>query len=206
MEPLASKQDVIDRLGRPLTPEEDARITALLADASAVIRAYTGQTFTLVEDDVVVLRAAGGTLTLPQRPVVSVTSVVAVGGSPALPDFTVVDWVWDEIDTIRLGDGSAVINIPEVWWDDDGYPGTYRVTYSHGYATVPDDVVGVACAMVMRVLATPAGVRSESIGPYSVTYAIPAAGEQLGVNLTRYEKQMLARYRKSANTVRVTRG
>lgn len=206
MEPLASTDDLEARLGRPLTPEEAARADALLADASAVIRAYTGQDFDLVTDDVVVLRASGGSITLPQRPVVAVTRVVAVGGNDALPDFTVIDWVFDEIDTIRIGDGNYVINIPEVWWDDDGYPGTYRITYSHGYAQVPPDVVGVACAMALRVLHNPAGLRSEGIGPYSVTYATPATGEQLGVNLTRYEKQTLARYRRSATTIRVTRG
>jgi hypothetical protein len=134
-----------------------------------------------------------------------VSRVVAVGGNAALPDFTLGDWAFDGIDTIKIGDGAAIINLPEVWWDDDGYPGTYRVTYSHGFATVPTDVVSVVCAMVTRVFQNPSNLRSETVGSYSVTYTIPATGEALGINLSRYEKQILDRYRRKASTVRVWR-
>ncbi|TDD97640.1 hypothetical protein [Actinomadura rubrisoli] len=205
MSALASQADIERRLGRGLTAPEAARVAALLDDASALVRAYTGQAFELVEDDEVVLRASGGAIVLPQRPVSAVSSVVAVGGSEALPDFTVVDWMFDEIDTIRIGEGACVINLPEVWWDDDGYPGTYRVTYSHGYAAVPGDVLSVVCGVLMRSFGNPQGLRSETVGSYSITYAVPATGEALGLNLTRYEQRALDRYRRKAATIRVTR-
>lgn len=205
MSALASPDDLEARLGRDLTTEEAARAEALLADASAAVRAYTGQDFDLVADDVVVLRGMGGRITLPGRPVQDVTRVEVIGGSDALPDFTLSDWLFDGIDTVRIGEGTTIINLPEVWWDDDGYPGTYRVTYSHGYATVPADVLGVVCGAVLRVLANPSGYRSETVGSYSVTYAVPATGEQLGVNLTRYEAKALDRYRRKANTIKVWR-
>lgn len=205
MSALASQADIEARIGRDLTDEEAARIRALLDDASALVRGYTGQSFELVEDETVTLPATGGRITLPGRPVNAVASVVAVGGSPALPSFTVADWAFDGIGTIKLGDGAAVINLPEVWWDDDGYPGTYEVTYSHGYATVPPDVLSVVCGMITRVFQNPANLRSETVGSYSVTYTIPATGEALGINLSRYEKQILDRYRRKATTVRMWR-
>lgn len=205
MSALASPADLEARLGRDLTAQEAARAEALLNDASAVVRAYTRQTFDLATDDEVVLRATGGRITLPGRPVQDVSRVEVIGGSEALPDFTLADWLFDGIDTVRIGEGAAVINLPEAWWDDDGYPGTYRVTYTHGYAEVPGDVLAVVCGVVLRVLTNPSGYRSETVGSYSVTYAVPATGEQLGTNLTRYEMKALDRYRRKSDTVKVWR-
>lgn len=205
MSALASPADLTARLGRDLTEQEAARAEALLTDASAVVRAYTRQDFELHTDDEVVLRATGGRISLPGRPVQGVTRVEVIGGSEALPDFTLADWLFDGIDTVRVGEGAAVINLPEAWWDDDGYPGTYRVTYTHGYAEAPADVLSVVCGVVLRVLTNPSGYRSETVGSYSVTYAVPATGEQLGTNLTRYEMKMLDRYRRKADTVKVWR-
>ena len=205
MSALASQTDIEARLGRNLTSEEAARIRALLDDASALVRSYTNQTFEHVDDDTVTLPATGGRIVLPGRPVSAVSRVVAVGGNLALPDFTLADWAFDGIDTIKIGDGAAIINLPEVWWDDDGYPGTYQVTYSHGYATVPPDVLSVVCGMVIRVFQNPSNLRSETVGSYSVTYTIPATGEALGINLSRYEKKILDRYRRTASTARVWR-
>lgn len=205
MSALASPADLEARLGRDLTAQEAARAEALLNDASAVVRAYTRQTFDLATDDEVVLRATGGRITLPGWPVQDVSRVEVIGGSEALPDFTLADWLFDGIDTVRIGEGAAVINLPEAWWDDDGYPGTYRVTYTHGYAEVPGDVLAVVCGVVLRVLTNPSGYRSETVGSYSVTYAVPATGEQLGTNLTRYEMKALDRYRRKSDTVKVWR-
>lgn len=205
MSALASPADLAARLGRDLTEQEAARAEALLDDASAVVRAYTRQDFELHTDDEVVLRAVGGRIALPGRPVQGVSRVEVIGGSEALPDFTLADWLFDGIDTVRIGEGAAIINLPEAWWDDDGYPGTYRVTYTHGYAEVPADVRSVVCGVVLRVLTNPSGYRSETVGSYSVTYAVPATGEQLGTNLTRYEMKMLDRYRRKTDTVKVWR-
>lgn len=206
MSALASQADLEARLGRDLTTAEESRVRALLDDASALVRAYTGQSFTVVADDQIVLRAASGQITLPERPVTAVTQVVAVGGSEALPDFTVADWLFDGIDTIRVGDGACIINLPEAWSDEDGYPGTYRVTYSHGYAAVPADVLSVVCGMALRPLTTPTtagGVVSETIGSYS--YRLDAAGSGLGVAMAAEDRKILGRYRRKATTIKVTR-
>jgi hypothetical protein len=202
---LASADDLAARLGRDLTATEAVRADVLLADASAKIRRYTRQAFDFVADDEVVLRGPGGEIRLPQRPVVDVTSVVAVGGQ-GLPDVTLADWLWDHLDTVRIGTGNYIINLPEVWWDDDGYPGTYRVTYSHGYEEVPADVVAVACAMVLRTLTNPSlagGVTGETIGPYS--YRLDTPGGGLSVALTKADQDELVSYRLKVGQIRVRR-
>ena len=206
MTALAAPEDLESRLGRDLTVAEAARAEALLADASAMIRAFTSQDFSVVEGDQVTLRGQGGTVRLPQRPVTAVTSVVAIGGDGA-PDVTVIDWIWDGIDQIRIGEGSFVINLPAIWWDDDAYPGTYRVTYSHGYEEVPADVVAVVCGMVMRTLTAPTmagGVRSETVGPYS--YQLDAAGTGISVMMSQADRDVLKRYRKTEGMISVRRG
>jgi hypothetical protein len=204
MTALATIADLEARLGRDLSDTEQARAEALLNDASAMIRAYTGQEFDEVIGDVAVLRAQSGTVRLPQRPVTAVTSVVALGGGIA-PDVTVIDYVFDGIDQIRIGEGSFIINLPTIWWDD-GYPGTFRVTYDHGYADVPADVVSVACGMVLRTLTAPTmsgGVTSETIGSYS--YRIDGANVGLAVTMTKDERTALARYRNTEGMIKVGR-
>lgn len=203
---LASAADLVARLGRDFTPDEQVRVDALLADASAMIRAYTGRDFTLTEDDTVVLRASGATIRLPQRPVVEIAKVEAIGVNNT-PDITLADWLFDGIDQIRLGEGNFVINLPEIWWDDDGYPGTYRVTYSHGYAAPPPDVVAVACAMVLRTLTSPAmvgGITSETVGPYSYRSETPGLG--LAVTMSEMDRKALDRYRRTTGMITVRMG
>lgn len=206
MPALASDADLEARLGRELTAAEALRAPALLDDASALVRSYTRQTFTLVEDDVQVLRAQGGEIRLPQRPVTEVSAVVALGGGGVLPDVPITDWVWDNLDLIRVGSGACVINLPEAWWDDDGYPGTYRVTYSHGYADVPADVVRVVCRSVLSTLTAPTmagGVTSETVGPYS--YRLDTPGTGLTVSLSEADKTDLAGYRVTEAQIKVRR-
>lgn len=192
MDPLASLTDLSDRLGRPLTAAEETRAQALLADASAKVRAYTRQNFTRTDNETVVVRAQQGEIRLPQRPVLDVTGVVAIGAGGA-PDVPVVGWQWDGLDIIRAVTDSPVINLPEDWYDDvDAYPGTFRVTYSHGDAQVPDVVVGIVARMVLRTLTAPTvagGVTGETIGPYS--YRTDGSGVGTAVAMTDDDRQEL---------------
>lgn len=205
MSALASPADLEARLGRDLTPEETARAQALLDDASALVRSYTGRDFSEPADYTATLRLVAGEIVLPQKPVVSVTSVAAVGGMPAVPDLPIVDYAFDGIDRIRLGTCAWAINLPEAWWDDDYvYPGTYKVAYRAGYEAIPADVVMVVCGMVLRALTAPTmmgGVRSETIGSYS--YQLDAASGGLAVSLTAGDRQVLDRYRRTAGSIQL---
>ncbi len=198
MSALASAADLVNRLGRDLTDTETARAGSLLADASALIRAFTGQTFESAAETVV-LRAQGDQIRLPHTPVTAVASVVAVGEA-GIPDLPVADWVWDGLDLIRLGSGRLVINLPETWADDEsGYAGTFRVTYTAGPAQVPADVVAVVCRMVLRTLTDPGtagNMIAETDGNYS--YKLDAAGGGLAVALTAADKADLVRYRRTS--------
>jgi hypothetical protein len=206
MAPLATKTDLAARLGRDLTCDEEARLEALLSDASTMVRSYTGQDFG-TSTSTVTLRSQAGMIVLPQRPVTGITSVTAIG-IHGTPDIGLADWWWDGLDKIRLGSGNCIINLPEVWWDDhEGYPGTYRVTYSHGYAEVPADVVMVVCGMALRTLTSPAiagGITSETVGPYS--YRIDTPGLGLSVVMNEAERQALSRYRRTVGMISVRMG
>lgn len=193
MESLASATDLSDRLGRPLTTVEEARAQALLADASAKVRSYTKQDFTRTDNETVVLRAQQGEIRLPQRPVIDVTAVVAIGAGGA-PDLPVVGWQWDGLDIIRTTTDSPAINMPELWYDEDvdAYPGTYRVTYSHGEAQVPDVVVSIVARMALRTLTAPTvagGITGETIGPYS--YRTDGSGSGTAVLMSDDDRQEL---------------
>lgn len=202
---LATADDLQARLGRDLTPDEEARATALLADASARVRAYAGQDFAPSAETTIVLRAAGGRIRLPQRPVTAVTTVKAVAGLPGLSDLPMLDWSWDGINEVILGTNALIINLPEGWWDEDdyAYPGTYRVTYTAGYDEVPADVVAVVCGMVLRTLTAPTmmgGVTGETIGSYS--YRLDGgAGVGLAVALSADDRRALDRYRQTAGSI-----
>lgn len=202
MDLLATASDLSDRLGRPLTSAEEARATALLADASALVRGFTGMGFARTDGETVVLRAQQGEIRLPQRPVIGVTAVVAVGAGGA-PDLPVVGWQWDGIDIVRTATSSPAINLPEEWYDEDyeSYPGTYRVTYSHGDAAVPADVVAVVARMALRTMTAPTmagGLTGETIGPYS--YRTDGSGVGTAVVMTDDDRKMLelAGYRRKS--------
>lgn len=200
MDPLASYSDLEDRIGRPLTSTEGARAQALLADASAHVRAYTGQDFSRTDNETITVRAQQGEIRLPQRPVLDVTAVIAIGAGGA-PDLPITGWQWDGLDIVRTTAGNLVINMPEAWLDDDfdSYPGTYRVTYSHGTASVPPAVVAVVAGMALRTLTAPTlagGVTGETIGPYS--YRTDGAGIGTGVVMGDADRYALKAYRRTS--------
>jgi hypothetical protein len=197
---LASTTDLEARMGRPLAPSEYPRAEALLDDASALVRDYTNQDFSRTDNDTAVLRAQQGEIRLPQRPVLDVTSVVALGAGGA-PDLPIVGWEWDGLDIVRTLTISPVINLPEVWIEDDldAYPGTYRVTYSHGGAAAPPAVVAVVAAMALRTLTAPSvmgGVTGETVGPYS--YRTDGTGVGTSVTMTDADRRALVRYRRTS--------
>lgn len=166
--PLVTSQDIEARLGRPLSEDEAARVDGLIADASAEVRAYTGQNFTL-GTSTVTLPVNHGRVSLPQRPVIAVE---AINGEPV-----------DDVDLV----GSTLRNV----WGC-----SVTVTYRHGYDEVPGDIVAVVAAMVLRGFSTdligPMKSR-EQIGDYS--YGIPESALARRVVVDRTDRSTLDRYR-----------
>lgn len=207
MAALATDSDLEARIGRALTTSESARSAALLADASAQIRGYTRQTFTPVEDDVIVLRPVGATLRLPQRPVTAVSAVVAIGGGVGTDTtLSAGDWTWDRIDKVELpGCGWR----PTSWLSAEP-PDTYRVTYDHGDVEVPGFIVAMCCRMVLAVLLAPTmteGLVQERIGQYQYGYGQFPGGGSPGatVRMTDADRTELrqAGYRRSSGTIQL---
>jgi hypothetical protein len=196
--PLCQTTDISGRLGRSLTSAESARVPYLIADATSQIVRFCRKDFQLHTDDVLNIQGDGSTIKLPYRPVISVSDVIAISGRPDIPDIPVSWWVFNGIDEISIAESTAsgVINLPEAWYDYGAFPGTFQVTYTHGYAVVPDDVVMVTANAVISVLQAPtiaAGVIGETIGPYS--YRMERGGGGLAVALTQADLSALADYR-----------
>lgn len=179
--------------------DRDAALAAIAA-ASAAIRTYTGQALTFVADDAIVLNGRGYGLWLPELPV-SAVSAVSVGGTALDP----AGWAVDPGGKlVRLDAGGA-----------SGYPWPGRwawgyrnvaVTYSHGYAELPADLVNVCARLASRQYL--GGKRSALVGPharesdYSTVYQGEERSDSMGAYgptsapiLTGHEKMILDAYK-----------
>lgn len=162
-------------------PDELPEGAALVLDtASAIVRSEARQHFTR-GTTTVGLSPRGQSVSLPQRPVVSVELVRAGGQVLRTDEYRVWrDQLWLGV----LGLGPVV------------------VTYTHGYTTVPADVRGIVLTLAGRVLTNPSDLRQESVGSVSVTYA----AETIGASLAPIERDQLARYRSRAAVVQLGEG
>jgi hypothetical protein len=173
---LFTIQELADYLG---TSVNDAQATLLRDLTLAAMRSVTGMTLSEVSDDVVLLPASDSNwLSLPERPA-SEPTLVEVGGDP------VTDWTFD---TDRLYRSSGW----QAWDSATGAPQRVRVTYTHGYQTFPDELKRIALQAAGRALINPSGLRSETIGSESYTYAIETVPNV--VALTAQEKRELRRF------------
>ena len=126
--------------------------------ASQAIRDHCGWSITQVTGAVETLDGGGGrSVWLKTKLLTAVTSVTELGLS--LPVTTGFDWT-DAGQVIRVGR----------WW-------TYRprsvvVTYTHGYATVPDSVKGVCLSIAGRRYQNPETLKSYTVGGVSESYAV----------------------------------
>ena len=168
-------------------PVETAAAELALASASAVIRRWTRQNITRVTNDVAQLRIIDcDALVLPQRPVVSVAEV-------KVNALILNDWVLSGDRLLRTGGWRR---LPGTTAYPD--PGLVRVTYTHGWDEVPDDVRTVCLDLASASLANPSMLRQETIDDYSRTFA----AETLGVGgLSVAHKELLSAYRRRIGTV-----
>ena len=169
-----------------------------IEEATSAIQNYTHQTISSVADDSLVIDGRGGTkLFLPELPVISVTSVAE-------------DDVELTVSTqYKLGQYGVLHRIGNKW--ASGVQ-NIEIVYSHGYQTIPDDIVSVCTRASARIyqaglLASELGgnpaIEGESIGDYSVSYSgaygNTSSDGLMGVSSPRMlllsEKDVLNRYR-----------
>lgn len=182
MQPLLSLEGFAERRGVPFDPT-DVQALRSLQDASGLVRAYCGQTISLVVDDVVELRGNWTRrLYLPERPVVDVTAVSLRFGGNTISDIQEGTW-------IRRG---HLLELPGSYWGGD--LGAVSVTYSHGYADIPEELFGIVNSVTARALRDPAGdLISETIVDYAYTRGTDAQGRPIGV--TANELVVLDRFK-----------
>lgn len=165
--------------------------------ATAAIKNYCHQQIELVAETITLDCEGGYRIFLPELPVISVSSVIEDGDALVVSD----DYKLGQYGILRRE-------------NDDWDIGTQiiAVTYTHGYAAIPDDVVGVCARAASRAyqagLAAAAvgavpGVNSMTLGDFSVSYGTGAGGGVgegvMGASAARLlllsEKDVLNKYR-----------
>lgn len=169
MADLASIDD-LNNFSQLAVDPSDPAAAFLLKVASGMIRRYLEQDITAVADDVELADPVGGqAVFLRQLPVQSVSLVE-----------TSTDGVtWTTVDpasyTVNRRTGVVAAKpYTGVRWGTD--PESWRVTYTHGYLAVPDELKGVACSIAARFYSTPAGIDMERTGQRQVKYSLESAG------------------------------
>lgn len=180
--PLATTADLTAR-GVTIDPAETVLVDTYLEVASTAVRDAAGSPISQTTSTVVLEGEPVQRLRLPGGPVVSVGEVL-VDGEP--------------VTEFRLRSGA-------LWracgWQDGCGPSEVTVTYTHGLAEVPADIVDLVCRLAAGALMSSRSavdgehlaarpVVSERIGDYSVTYAHTEAVSE--VELPRYLRDRLA--------------
>lgn len=171
-----------------------------IEEATAAIKNYCNQEIEQHVDDEIAIDvwAPRWNIVLPQMPVISVASVVEDGETLVEGDDE--DYMLAQYgQLVRRGARWAV------------GPQIVTVTYTHGYAMLPDDIVAVCTRAAARVYQAGlrasenggiSGVASKSLGDFSVSYTSGGGGVGEGVMgvsgsrmLLLSEKDMLDKYR-----------
>ena len=169
-----------------------------ISAVTEAIKNYCQQTIEQEADDEITLDCDGGDmLFLPELPVTAVASVVEDDETLTVTE----DYI--------LGQYGILHRVGRDWLSGVQ---VITVTYTHGYATIPDDIVDVATRSAARVYQAGlrakehegiTGVASLSLGDYSVSYGSEHGGGVgegvMGVSAARVlllsEKDLLNRYR-----------
>lgn len=170
---LATVDQLAAFMQLPSLASDDPTATLLLDIASDMVRDKLKQQLDATTDDVVELDPINGaTIRLPELPVTNVTLVEYL-------DSTVTPAVWTTADpsTYTVSRKTGMITVKPwsgVCWPTD--PESWRVTYTHGFTTLPSSLLGVVLGVAARAYASPASIEQERLGGYQVKYAVEAAG------------------------------
>ncbi|MDN4645364.1 hypothetical protein [Arthrobacter sp. PsM3] len=167
---LATVQDLA-AFSQQAIAADDATAIFLLKVASGMIRAFLDQTVTLMPDDVEYLDPVNSSFaSLRELPVVSVSTVeISPDGG--------LTWAVVPASSYKVSRRTGTITARQgssVRWPADEE--SWRVTYTHGYQSVPPELAGVCCGLAARYYSTPIAVDMERVGQRQVKYNIEAGG------------------------------
>lgn len=208
MASLAAQSDVEALLLRPLTASEAGYAVTLLAMASDVVRLWCRQTISYVTGDVATFNGLTQDVELHELPVVNVSQITVNGIVVVSSAYQVAPG--GEIQWVRSGAGlTGLFDQTEGYWPwTSGWQRLIAVTYDHGYATVPKDVVAVTAGLVaerlMVAASNPGGLQSRTVGPFSESYGKVVPRPTLA--LSDDQKDDLNRYRRRVRSVRMHTG
>jgi hypothetical protein len=196
---LVTQEAIEKRLGRTLNEAEESQLEPLIGDVTAYITTYTGCAF-VKEERTKVLRAQRGQIDLPDRPILSITSVKAIGRD-GTPGAATQDFAFDGLSKIRLFWCGYSVNGPD-WSVHGSNPfHTYQVVYESGYETVPDDITSIAENAVLNAFAglsliAPgvSGVTRLAVGDTSYGFGNSGAG-RVAAWISDDDRGILNRYR-----------
>lgn len=140
---------------------DDASVVRALSWAQSFVQGYCDQTFDLVTGDVVTIDPVSyRSAMLPQYPVVNVSKVE--GLLPPAAGSSSTGFAWTTLSNYRWSSDTGLIydttGEPGVSWAGASWPWVkrgLRVTYDHGYATVPQGLVDVSCRVAQQYLENP---------------------------------------------------
>jgi hypothetical protein len=179
--PLASQADLEAALQRTLDPVQAA---AALRRASGRVRKHCRQELTFHAADTVELPGGSRLLRLPQRPVV----VDATNTLTVVELFGISDVEMEALERRDFSRIGSQLTRGQSYWAPTrlmGWPwmrpqgiwaDRVRVTYSHGYQEIPDDLLDVVVDIAAMTMTNPMGLRSEAIDDYSRTFASETIG------------------------------
>ena len=183
MADLATVADLNNFSQLALAPT-DPSAAYLLKVASGMIRRYLEQDITQTLNDVELCDPLNGQMVLLKQLPVQSVSLVETSTDGGVTWTTVLPANY----TVSKRTGVVAAKpFTGVDWGQD--PESWRVTYSHGYATVPDEINGVCCSIASRFYATPVGIDMERTGQRQVKYSLESAG------FTGAEAMVLAAFR-----------
>lgn len=167
----------------PLAADDGAALL-ILSIASGMVRDYlnvdseTG--LEAVAGDIATFDPVNGVVFLDELPVTAVTLVETFDGAA---------WTTADPATYTVGKRLGIIGgRPGTGVSWPYLPGSWRVTYSHGFAVIPMSIVGAVLGVAARAYTKPDGIDSEKIGGYQVKYSMEADG------FSPIETKALARY------------
>ncbi|MDF3280919.1 hypothetical protein [Gordonia sp. N1V] len=167
---------------------DSATVASAISWASSIVRDYTKQQFDLVENDVEIVTPHGYSATLAQIPVVAVSMVEAKSIDPvtgAASYATITAWDWAPNGIVYCTKRSVMGGWPQYM-----LPGGLRVTYTHGFATVPEDITSVCARLAFQFMTNPTFRVEHKVGGKADRWATNGGNE-----MTPYDLAILDQYR-----------